>query len=305
MAPVVTLVTPTIAAAGDAIVAVRTPREEYDLRHENDDSDDSDISFGTWLFENTLPDPFQAIRQGARGILVRELCYMPSDVILGYSVGCGWFRACVSETRQENMRQHAARHPGTVLPCQMVDGELGGWLSWRPYEFHQKPLQDRDLSAVLARWAIEWWHLASHVALMDAAVAQPLHHGDWGAFDRAIARGLDFLICPVHFSVGMRVSGIGTGHWGLLVAHVSQGIVQYTDSMGNLSCGVYVEALVRGGALSLPPLRPGPAVAGAASVLGCYLWAPGADVREVLPLPHRPHPDHPAVRRPGLRLPAS
>ena len=209
-------------------------------------SDDSDISFGTWLFENTLPDPFQAIRQGARGILVRELCYMPSDVILGYSVGCGWFRACVSETRQENMRQHAARHPGTVLPCQMVDGELGGWLSWRPYEFHQKPLQDRDLSAVLARWAIEWWHLASHVALMDAAVAQPLHHGDWGAFDRAIARGLDFLICPVHFSVGMRVSGIGTGHWGLLVAHVSQGIVQYTDSMGNLSCGVYVEALVRG-----------------------------------------------------------
>ena len=37
VAPVVTLVTPTIAAAGDAIVAVRTPREEYDLRHENDE----------------------------------------------------------------------------------------------------------------------------------------------------------------------------------------------------------------------------------------------------------------------------
>ena len=207
-----------------------------------DDSDASDISYGTWLFDVHCGDPVQAVISGRRRVRVRELCLLPTDVILGYSAGHGWFRASVSRSRLRLMRKQWRRESGSVLMQDVVDGTEGSWLAFRPYASYIHPLQCRDVSAALARWAIEWWHLSWRLAILDPACAAPWVVGDWSVFDQALSRGYDFLLCAVHFAPSPLLEGVGDGHWGLLLVGVAERECHYLDSTGNADCAIALEA---------------------------------------------------------------
>ena len=234
---------PKMSALEVAQVNIKRMYDEY-----LDDSDASDISYGTWLFDVHCGDPVQAVLSGRRRVRVRELCLLPTDVILGYSRDHGWFRASVSRTRLRRMRAQWRREPGSVLYRDLVDGPEGTWLSFRPYASYQQPLRERDLGAALARWAIEWWHLSWRLVILDPTCVAPVHVGNWDVFVNAIARNFEFLVCPIHFAPSPLLDNVGEGHWGLLLVDLPRRTCQYLDSTGNEDCAIAMETMVaRGG----------------------------------------------------------